>query len=71
MIGKIWAIAHMKSTVKGVTSMIQKLLVVLVGVVALGLAGCETVKGAGKDIQSGGEAISDGSQATSDAISGN
>ncbi len=51
--------------------MIQKLLVVLVGVVALGLAGCETVKGAGKDIQSGGEAISDGSQATSDAISGN
>jgi len=33
------------------------LFVILIGWLALGLAGCETVKGAGKDIEKAGEAI--------------
>lgn len=37
---------------------------VMMAIVVLALAGCETVKGAGQDIQSAGQAISaEGSQA--------
>ena len=35
------------------------LLLVLVGMFALGLAGCNTMEGAGEDIEQGGEKIQD------------
>ena len=42
---------------------------ILVTVALMGLlAACNTVEGVGRDIQSGGEAISDGARSVKDAI---
>ena len=37
----------------------KTLLVVLIGTTAFALAGCNTLEGAGEDIEDGGEAIQD------------
>ena len=39
--------------------MIQTLLILLVGTAAFALAGCNTIEGAGEDIEAGGDAIQD------------
>lgn len=42
----------------------------LFGTVSLGLAGCNTIAGAGEDIQSGGEAIERSAEEVADELDG-
>jgi predicted small secreted protein len=48
---------------------LRLLLVALAGVASIGVAGCNTVEGLGRDVSAGGEAISDTADKTQEAIS--
>ena len=47
----------------------RHLKLLILPVALLALAACNTVEGAGKDIQAGGHAVSNAAKKTSDAIS--
>lgn len=42
--------------------------IAVAGLLGIGLAGCNTIRGAGKDIQKGGQAVERGAENTEEAI---
>lgn len=54
---------------KGVLYMFHKMLILMVGIVMTTLVvGCNTVKGVGQDVQSGGKAISTSAEKVSNKL---